>query len=376
MNFVALNLILVYDNFQLILEIREIIMANRIAFFNHKGGVSKTTTTFHLGWMLASKGKRVIMVDADPQCNLTGMVMGFENSEALEEFYTKYPMRNIKAGLAPAFEARPKLIESIECYSVEPRPDLFLLPGNIRMAEYEVTLGIAQELSSSIHTLQNLPGSLTELLDITAKAYNADYILIDMSPSLSAINQNLLMTSEYFIVPTAPDYFSIMAIDSLEATLPRWHKWSEIARDLEVLKNANYPFPSKDPKFLGYIVQKFTTRKGEPSRGFKDWVEVLGKSIENKLIPVLEKNQMLLTSQAYSQLNYPYRLAQIPDFQGLITASQKHNTPVYALSKEQLNYSGVVLDNYQEKQDELKTLFSDLADKIINMTETENERSY
>src|SRR5664279_3280047 len=47
-----------------------------ISMFNHKGGVSKTTTTFNLAWMLASKGKRVLMVDADPQCNLTGIVLG------------------------------------------------------------------------------------------------------------------------------------------------------------------------------------------------------------------------------------------------------------------------------------------------------------
>ena len=44
-----------------------------IALFNHKGGVSKTTTTFHLGWMLAQKGHRVMIVDTDPQCNLTGV---------------------------------------------------------------------------------------------------------------------------------------------------------------------------------------------------------------------------------------------------------------------------------------------------------------
>jgi len=53
-------------------------MAKQIALFNHKGGVSKTTTTFNLGWMLAKKGKRVIIVDCDPQCNLTGMVLGFK----------------------------------------------------------------------------------------------------------------------------------------------------------------------------------------------------------------------------------------------------------------------------------------------------------
>ncbi|MCL1857050.1 MAG: ParA family protein, partial [Kiritimatiellaeota bacterium] len=51
-------------------------MAKVIAMFNHKGGVSKTTTTFHLGWKLARLGQRVLMVDADPQCNLTGLTLG------------------------------------------------------------------------------------------------------------------------------------------------------------------------------------------------------------------------------------------------------------------------------------------------------------
>jgi cellulose biosynthesis protein BcsQ len=52
-------------------------MADKIALFNHKGGVSKTTTAFNLGWMLAQQGSQVVLVDADPQCNLTGMVLGY-----------------------------------------------------------------------------------------------------------------------------------------------------------------------------------------------------------------------------------------------------------------------------------------------------------
>lgn len=53
-------------------------MAKLISVFNHKGGVSKTTTTFNLAWMLARQGHRVIMVDADPQCNLTGVTLGLD----------------------------------------------------------------------------------------------------------------------------------------------------------------------------------------------------------------------------------------------------------------------------------------------------------
>src|SRR5690348_6913801 len=129
-------------------------MAKRIALFNHKGGVSKTTTTFNLGWKLASLGKTVIMVDADPQCNLTGMVLGYGGRTELDDFYERETGRNIRDGLLPAFESRPTPIQAIDCVPVAGQERLFLLPGHIGLSEYEVTLGIAQELSGSIQTLR------------------------------------------------------------------------------------------------------------------------------------------------------------------------------------------------------------------------------
>ena len=87
--------------------------ATRIALFNHKGGVSKTTTTFHLGWMMASKGHRVVLVDADPQCNLSGLILGFKGEAEFENFYERESERNLRAGLAPAFESQPKAVEAV-----------------------------------------------------------------------------------------------------------------------------------------------------------------------------------------------------------------------------------------------------------------------
>ena len=244
-------------------------MAHQIALFNHKGGVSKTTTTFNLGWMLAHKGKKVIIVDCDPQCNLTGMALGFKGTDEFEEIYGAGGIRNIRDGLAPAFESRPTAIAPVICDTIEGQPNLYLLPGHIGLAEYEVTLGIAQELSGSLVTLQNLPGSLRYLFDLTAVKYEADLVLIDMSPSLGAINQNLLMTSDFFIVPMAPDYFSVMATDSLASVLPKWAAWAKQARGLSILQKATYPFPSKTPKFLGTIVQKYRLRESKtPSAAF------------------------------------------------------------------------------------------------------------
>jgi cellulose biosynthesis protein BcsQ len=347
-------------------------MANskKIALFNHKGGVSKTTTTFNLGWMLAEKGHRTILVDADPQCNLTGMLLGYMGPSELERFYKRHPDRNIKAALAPAFESRPKLLEFVECVPVRHRPELFLLPGHIGFAEYEVTLGIAQELSGSIQTLQNLPGSLSYLLQKTAAHFDAEYVLIDMSPSLSSINQNLLTTSDFFLVPTNPDFFSVMAIDSLATILPKWNSWSQKAASLPILKEATYPMPAANTKFLGTIIQKFRPRAGAPASGFQHWIDQLEESVKTKLIPALSDAGMTLSRRRYENVEMvdDLWLAVISDFNTLIAKSQKWKTPVFALTAKQLGQQGIVLKGTKQARDAFWEVFSELADRVIGLT--------
>jgi cellulose biosynthesis protein BcsQ len=346
-------------------------MAKRIALFNHKGGVSKTTTTFNIGWMLASKGYRVIVVDADPQCNLSGLILGYKGPQEFESFYETAQGQNIKAGLAPAFESRPEIIKPIDCVPVSGIDGLYLLPGHIRLSEYEVTLGIAQELSGSIQTLQNLPGSLTYLFNVTAEQLGADYVLIDMNPSLGAINQNVLMTSDYFLVPTTPDYFSLMAVHSLSNVLPRWRAWSRQAQAREVLQEAAYPYPAKDPKFLGVVMQNFRPRKGVAAAGFQKWIDEIGRFVSSELFPILYENGMTLEKSIYEQVPDfidSYYLAQIPDFNTLITLSQDQQTPIFALTDEQLKSVGAVLKERGEKREVFYELFSSLAEHIIRFT--------
>ncbi|MCY7408051.1 MAG: AAA family ATPase [Alkalinema sp. CAN_BIN05] len=346
-------------------------MVQKIALFNHKGGVSKTTTTFNLGWMLASKGKRVILVDSDPQCNLTGMALGEETEDdeaRIQEIYNTNS--NIKTGLAPAFESQPRAIEAVDCIPVKGRDGLFLLPGHVGFAEYEVTLGIAQELSGSIQALKNLPGSINDLFEKTAAKFNADYMLIDMSPSLGSINQNLLMISDFFLVPTTADFFSVMAIDSLSKVLPRWHSWAKSASSLQILREANYPFPDVDPRFLGTIVQNYRIIRGKETAAFQTWIKKIEEAVSNKLIPILDQNNMLLPNQTYKGqgIQEHFSLAKISNFNSLIALSQEHRTPVYELTPQQLGQTGIVLTNNQGKQEDFRKTFSDLADKIIGLS--------
>ena len=346
-------------------------MAIVISLFNHKGGVSKTTTTFNLGWMLARKDKRVLLVDCDPQCNLTGMILGLENAESADVILGLRDGKplNIKEGLLPAFESRPSLIQPVACVAVPRNENLFLLPGHIGLAEYEVTLGIAQELSGSLVTLRNLPGSLRYLIDQTAKAYNIDIVMIDMSPSLGAVNQNLLSTSDYFIIPMHPDYFSMMAINSLASVFPKWKSWADAARNIPALIDAEYSFPKTEPRFLGYVVQKYRPRGGAPSKAFQKWIDQLEEGVRRVLIPALEGCGMMMAEAKYQAAGFdPHEpLLQMPDFNSLIASSQRHQVPIFELSPQQIEQVGRILVNTQESQQKFRELFNSAAQRVISL---------
>ncbi|MBI3089747.1 MAG: AAA family ATPase [Candidatus Tectomicrobia bacterium] len=347
-------------------------MATVICLFNHKGGVSKTTTTFNLGWMIATKEKRVMLVDCDPQCNLTGMVLGYKKLEDLQAIVGNQEPKNIRDGLSPAFESRPTPIQAVECLAVPGNDNLMLLPGHVGLAEYEVTLAIAQELSGSVVTLRNLPGSLRHLIDVTAAANNIDYVFIDLSPSLGPVNQNVLMTSDFFLVPMHPDYFSTMGIESLATILPKWRKWAESAREYRVLIEADYPLPKLSPKFMGSIIQRYRLQKGKvPAQAFQKWIDELERGLRERLLPALAKADMLLPPNVYAAVGFEPEqpLLQMSDFNSLIARSQEHQVPVFALTDEQLDQQGVVLQTTKSSMEKFRELFSQAANRVIGIVD-------
>jgi cellulose biosynthesis protein BcsQ len=345
-------------------------MTKIICLFNHKGGVSKTTTAFNLGWMMALKGARVILADFDPQCNLTGMVMGFKKVDDLAAIYNGTPPNNVKDGLAPAFESQPRQISPVECIEVQGVANLFLLPGHIELAEYETTLGIAQELSGSLLALRNLPGSIRFLLDVTAAKYKADYVLVDMSPSLGPVNQNLLTTSDYFMVPLHPDYFSAMALSSLAKVLPRWKAWADTAFGIDALAKADYPFPKPHSVFIGAVIQKYRPRMGKASKAFQNWIDQLIGGLKDILVPALEKAGMVQDELFKDRLGLqPWDpILEVADFNSIIALSQEHQCPVYALTAAQADQQGAVWDQTKKSMDVFYKAFASFAEKVFILT--------
>lgn len=345
--------------------------AQKIAFFNHKGGVSKTTSTFNIGWKLAEEGKKVLLVDCDPQCNLTGLMLEYSQDEEypFESSDVNNP-RNIRDSVAPAFDGRPRPIEVSEVQSIPGRSGLFILPGHVGLSEYESRLAIAHELSGALVNFQNIPGAIAHSIYITAEKNGIDVVLIDLSPSLGALNQNILMSSDAFIIPMAPDFFSSMALRSLAKTLPVWGEWSKKAGENMTLKAADYPWTGKPVKFIGSIVQNYRKRlrdgEDRPTRAFEKWFKSLKSVLETDLYESFKKSGFLLEQSAYEEMGSGPKdfLAEVPDFNSLIAISQDLSKPVFSLTRDEINTSGSVANNQIASVTAFDGIYTDAAKKV------------
>jgi chromosome partitioning protein len=338
-------------------------MAKRLVLFNHKGGVSKTTTVYNLGWILSLNNKKILLVDADPQCNLTSLLL----RDNFEEYYftPATSQNNIKDGVAPAFSGRPVPIAAVHCPSVAPRaPNLFFLPGHANLSEYDAALTFAQTSNNAISTLQNLPGAFNQLLTLCEAKYEIDYTFVDLNPGLSAINQNLFVNCDLFIIPTNPDPFSIMAIDTLKSVLPRWANWKLGAQT--IFADSAYPLSLGTPRFGGTLIQRFNIRNGRAARPYRDNIDEIKGRVLNELWPALERAGMGLQLDSYPgrlRAN-AFCLGEIPDFGGLLPKAYNAGVPVFELTDQEIGETGPILLGMQNKRGQLRKQFADIAEEI------------
>lgn len=354
----------------------------KIAIFNHKGGVGKTTSSFHLGWKFSELGHRVLLVDADSQCNLSQICFSefirskFNLDTPFEKFVKQNPLINIKDAVECAFSGSPKTIKALNVPSVKANPELFIIPGSFDITEYEVQLGVSFNLTQTFSALINLPGAFNAMIQKTAESVGADVVIIDMNPSLSSINQALLMSSDFFIIPLAPDYFSRMALKSLKKMILKWERWAKTARSFTA--SSAYPIPSNQPKFIGAIIQRFNIRNGAPTAATKTMIASLNKDLY-EFASDLRAYRLLADNNEMDIDHFitKYCLAQISDFQSLAPCYHAFGKPIYKLETLDLQeYSksretsrgtvigGTVLKNYEDMIQRFDNEYTDLCNKI------------
>ena len=200
-------------------------MAKTISFINYKGGVGKTTTTYHVGCSLAQHhGKRVLMVDIDPQTNLTFLAVEYDDwnrfkgsngtvATLYSRFQRKLPLQTQRYVWKERIGSGRNKVRNVD-----------LIPCDLDLLGEDLGIPVPSSLTpSSGNPFQvaqsQAQASLREWLflrDALAEVQDSyDYILIDCPPNLYLMTQNALVASDWYVVTTIPEFLSRIGIGIL-----------------------------------------------------------------------------------------------------------------------------------------------------------------
>jgi cellulose biosynthesis protein BcsQ len=290
-----------------------------IAFFNNKGGVGKTSLVYHLAWMYADLGLRVVAADLDPQANLTSMFLEDERLEAL--WGSEDGVRQTVYGaLRPLLDGTGDVSSP---HVEEVAPGLGLVVGDLALSEAE------DELSSQWpECLDRKPrafrvlSALWRILRRASDQTGADLVLVDVGPNLGAFNRAALVTADYVVVPLAPDLYSLQGLRNLGPTLRRWQReWAE-RRERNPVEDLELPEGAMEP--IGYIVMQHAVRLDRPVNAYARWMERIPQVYRKAVLD--EEPQPGVTIE-----RDPNALATLKHYRSLMPLAQEARKPMFHL---------------------------------------------
>ena len=316
-----------------------------IAFFNNKGGVGKTSLVYHLSWMYADMGLKVLSSDLDPQANLTA---SFLDEEKLEDFWPDGDhSKTIYGSIEPLLRGVGDIAENPYAEEIDER--IHLIIGDLALSRFEDEL--SQQWPHCLDGKERafrVESAFWRIMKRIMDRSSIDVALIDLGPNLGAINRSILIAADYLVVPLIPDLFSLQGLKNLGPTVREWRNgWQERlkknpVRDLELPRGQMTP--------IGYVMMQHAEKMGRPVKAYRRWAEriplvyseeVLGK--EYRLMEKREKGNQLGLVKHYRSLMPMAQEAKKPIFH-LLAADGAIGSHQKGVSEARENFHQVALE--------------------------------
>ena len=290
-----------------------------IAFFNNKGGVGKTSLVYHLSWMYAELGVRVVAADLDPQANLTAM---FLPEEKLEQFWPDGEHANTVMGCVAPFL---RGIGDVRDPHVERITDrVGLVVGDLGLSSFEDMLSDAwPRCLDRKEDAFRVTSSFHRILVSATQQQDANLALIDMGPNLGAINRAAILAADSVVVPLAPDLFSLQGLKNLGPSLRDWRRqWADRLQRRPA--DPALLLPRGDMNPVGYVILQHAVRLDRPVKAYERWMSRIPATYRSEVLDVQGKTVPRV-------MNDPNCLASLKNYRSLMPLAQDALKPMFYL---------------------------------------------
>ena len=329
--------------------------SKKVIFANNKGGVGKTTLAFNCAVAFAEKGYKTVLIDLDPQSNLSRLAMG-------EEYYLKHLFSDSEKTIADVLkgvvEGGADIDLRVKFLPVQASPNLSLLKGDINLSVYESLLITAYGQAAAGQQIGYFQTSaIDRFLREKGLSEQVDIFVIDTSPSLGLFNQMIILGADYFVVPMLPDAFSVQGIENLGIVYERWKiNWRNSARALAGNTETKFVLPG-DPLFIGYSVNSYNVYGEQPIADHRAWMEKIPAKVREYLSEKHCRNGLVETS-------WKNPLQIIQDYGRIPSKCQELGVAIFNLNPS------MVADHHQgtkENIEKSKEQFSLLSENILKV---------
>lgn len=327
-----------------------------VAFFNNKGGVGKTTLLCNLAASLAlNKKLRVLVIDADPQCNASAYLLPQNELDSIllsgthtsiDSFYE--PIRR-----GQGYPTDNPTIFRSERFGV----DLIVGDPKLSMREDLLATDWAATRNGDPRGFQ----TTFAIKELITRLTNYDLILVDMGPSLGALNRSVLLAVDYFVMPLSVDIFSLMAVSNILGSFNNWKTALAGALERYETEEGAPFFVHGEPagwnlNFAGFVTQQYTAKRKEGARQAVEAFESIIKKQNEELGALCD---------FFSVKVKDVDLGVVPTLSSVIPLSQQAHAPIFSLGSK----DGIVGSGYNRVA-EAGSFYHAVADKFFERVKT------